>query len=1145
VAILHPRVTVTVNGIPRRTTGGTTATGFRASFATATIRFARDEPPAVPGDVVAVSLGYEETGAQTVFVGEVDDDNLDFWPQRRGVTCSGFLARMQRGIGKEDPSADPDPDTGVRPAYQGASVTDAAIVAALLALYGIPAGDIQGDTPTQTFGVLRPVALDKNSPAWGLVGELDRLTFMRTFDGPDGNVRRLPVNGIPSFAALTLTEGVNLLGGSRARTRRGIVNRVDMTGLTNAGGLGVAPHAERFADSPYIPTPPRHVSEEWASQLAETEEACDRYASRRVGQLNRLQETVPVRVERCRPDIYPGMSLAIDAPHFEYDANTLFWVEQVQHTWDANSAHTDLGLLAANAAGGINPNQPPLAVIALTIHYEVLADGSGLWVVSADGRASYDPDGIAIDADPQHGIATYLWSGTPTGPSTPAGLPTAVYQYTADPTGAQICLTVTDTSLKTGTTCRTLTAADVAKAGRRDLWAAVTSDLLLTVDAGKTWLPVGVAAVVIAEEAHPRYQLAATAGGAVSRVTVDDAGAFAVAAIGTLAAITALSINLGPDGNGTGRAWAGGSDGKVWLSSADGIDGSWAQVGTITAPAGSADNQIRAIQESPFASGALLALCGAALFASFDRGATWVQVRDYPDHALNAARLATGRFADLSRDVSYRWVAWSGTSSNTASRLEEGTAQAAVDWPGGAKPAQPTGLTIGLATPGLYLTDVGGAGTGRTWGLDDFTGGGTLEERAYDASYGPPRHIIRDGAYDGTIYGAADAAIWKSVDFFASVLKLKALSGPQVGAMVAYGRLRGAPVVLGRLIASVARFAATETDASIRKLIMLADGKWSILADHPCPLEAADLSITGDLSASGPLTDRPLLHVRDDIYLTWAYAAGGGAGPYAKAGTTNLYRSADACVTWSPVATIGGVQWIERDAGGALYAIAEGGEFVEVSTDDGLTWAIVYTQAPMTVFGEPTLGRLCGLACDPLRAGVVAILSGAGLRVTTDGFATTGGLVGPGNFINFPGTVGVARVPHADATVWSRFLGSGTWAVYRLPDGGAAAVVAALASGYIRRVGAHLHLTGTDGAPRSIDGGGTWGSADVGRTFGDVAYDPQTGVWYAGARGSVGPTVRPAWLRSADDATWEDIGLTILADTGSDVWELYGGGLTT
>jgi hypothetical protein len=589
VAFIRPLVTVLVNGIARRTVGGDCSSGFRSAFATASVRFASDEAPAQPGDLVSIRLGYVESGAQLVFVGEADDDNLALWPNDRGVTCSGYLARLQRGIGVAQAGA-PEDDAGNLPAYYAENVTDDEIAVALLAIWGVPAGDIQGDDPVQTFGTIEPVRLGKDTPGWSLLAELDRLTFMRTFDGPDGTVRRLPINTKPTSPALTLTEGVHLIAGTgRGRSRRPIINRVTMTGLADAGGLGVTPFAERYADAPVvngrplIPDPPKYQSEEWQSSLAETEECCDRYAARRVDQLNRLAETIQVRLDRCRPDIRPAMSIGLNAPHLGYDSRYIMWVEQVEHSWDADGAFTTLGLIVATAEAGINPNLPPVPVIRYTIEQEY-ADGAKIWIVRAHGEDSYDPDGEANDLDPQHGITTYLWDGTPVGPTTPAGLPQATYVYTSDPTGAQICLTVGDVHLKLATACVTITAQDVANAVVRDLWAAVTTDLLLSTDGGGTWNGVSVAAVGCCEQAHPNYQLAWTAlsAGDLWKVTLSDDGiTFSAEVVLAGKGITAASINLGLDGTGTGRCWAGGSDGKVWFSAADGNAGTWTNVGTI------------------------------------------------------------------------------------------------------------------------------------------------------------------------------------------------------------------------------------------------------------------------------------------------------------------------------------------------------------------------------------------------------------------------------------------------------------------------------------------------------------------------------------------------------------------------------------
>src|SRR5262245_18264423 len=225
----YPLVRVRVDGISRRTLGGSTSIGFRSSFATASIEFAHDEDAAVPGAKVEVELGYYETGTRMVFVGEVDDDNLDYWPQGRSVTCSGYLARTQRGLGKGLEGGEVDEETG-EPlnSFEESEASDGVIVQELLALYGVPQGDIQSDDPPQTFGTIQPVVAGKVEPAWALIEELDGRTFMRTYDGPDGLVRRWQVTGIPSASNFTLTEGVHLLGVTRARSRCGITNRVTM-----------------------------------------------------------------------------------------------------------------------------------------------------------------------------------------------------------------------------------------------------------------------------------------------------------------------------------------------------------------------------------------------------------------------------------------------------------------------------------------------------------------------------------------------------------------------------------------------------------------------------------------------------------------------------------------------------------------------------------------------------------------------------------------------------------------------------------------------------------------------------------------------------------------------------------------------------
>lgn len=1071
---LTPQLRIEVNGTPRRTVSGSTSCGFRSNVATASMQFAAGELPAQPGDRVTVWLGYQERGGQIVFSGEADDDTLQYWPQQPGAQCSGFLARMQRGLGQPSATAEPDPDTGEVPAYYATGITDLDIVEALCHLYGCPVGSLEGIVPATTFGNIVPVVLGKDQPGWALVEELDRLCFLKTFDAPDGTVRRLPVSGIPAGIAMTLTEGVHLLEGTRSRSRRGIINRVTMKGLTDAAGPGLSPRAEFYADSPYIPDPPRYQSEAWQSELAETEELCAYYATNRLGQTNRLSETVSVRLESCRPDVYPGMTLAIAAPHFQYDSGYAFWVEQVEHTWDARGLATSLGLLAATDVAGISSNLPPVPLLDVTLEMEVLADGTRVWVAFADGSASYDPDpeGGASDLDPQHGIATYLWSGDPVGPSTPAGLPRATYVYERDPTGATISLTVTDLHLKSATASVTLSRVMVEKAAVRDIWAAVRNDLFLTIDGGLNWRATGIPAEVIAEQAHPDYQLAAEESGALHRVTLDATGAFVDTPIAEPGGVSALHINLGPDGQGTDRCWLGCADGSIWLSPDNGQ--TWFPRATIVPPTGSAGTMVRHVEESPFALGTVYALCGPSMWVSFDDGVSFEAARTYPDHLLSAMRFASGRFADLTQDDSFHWMALAGTSDNTEQRLLEERDFEEVDWPEAAKPAQPSGMTMGVYGPALILCDT--VGGGRTWHIPDFTGGGVLVQKTYDSAYGTPRHIIRDGRFDGVVYGAADAMIFKTFDTFNSVRALLALSSPNAGRMVAYGRLR--ETVLTHLAGDL-MWIGHGRGVSAARYVYRLSGTLLTRVAHP-------LNGVGGLSS---VAIQNCFLLRSDGGALHTYCCNLDLGR-SVSHQQSVFRSVDNGVTWLPVAGLdycycmavgpGGV-WLAATANAGTNMF--GGHTLHRSDDDGATWHTVHT---LPVSATVT-AVYASLAIDPndssrvLTKGVWPPLAAPWFWFSTDGGTTFVGLgngAAPGDQASLTRGEWAQITPDGARVAWYRQLPSPAAPRYAPLVVGATAQTA---SGPVQQDAFPMALL--DGTMYWYTRGGVFVSADQGTTW--------------------------------------------------------------
>jgi hypothetical protein len=610
---------------------------------------------------------------------------------------------------------------------------------------------------------------------------------------------------------------------------------------------------------------------------------------------------------------------------------------------------------------------------------------------------------------------------------------------------------------------------------------------------------------------------------------------------------------------------------------------------TPSAPAAA----IKAIEESPFASGQVAAIASNALLRSFDRGANWNATLKYADAALVAQRLATAHFADLTQQADYAWVAFAGTSSNVQSRILNEAGPPSVDWPTADRPAQPTGLTIGLSSPTLYLTDTGGDGTGRTWVLDDFTGGGELVEKTYDADYGPPRHIVRDGAIDALIFGAADDAIWKSYDGFETTVQLLELTGGRVGKMVGFGRLRHAPVPTGNLYAS-AMLAASNQDRIGRttcKIIRLVGTTWEAVSDHPlphtdnstllggmgsCAFGACTLATSTAFNEAHVAYPRPLVRDPAGNFYTFAFAVFEEDVIGCTPGLNNLFKSTNNCATWTALTGVAGVTALDVGIDGALWAVAEDGKTVRKSADAGATWTTILADRPGVLnptFAPPSavryVDRWTGIACSPNSAlGVAVAAAYYGYARTANG--TTFGYVKKQSTGFIGGNYGVARSPVDGATLLDRRRAGGE-TTFRVPDGVADAdavppnllygVLGQTAPTYqgagndhpnaYRRFGGRVAYLGTN-LLTGVTGGGTWYSADDGNSWGlligpddtdalaagiapasrDVGYDAASDTLYAGLALPVGDDTSIAFLNRVGTGDWQDLTGTMVADLG-------------
>lgn len=779
---VQPRARVEIDGAGRTLLGGSCTLGSRAAFSTATLTLDPGEGRPTPGQRVRLWAGYNAS-LHIIFTGEIDAGGVSLSPNELEVRCTGILARTRERIGEPPTIVDGEAEQEYLLTWEGA--TASTIIGDILDAYGITEYALEEDG--RTYGNIEPVGLTASDPGWSLIEQLDEIEGYKTWDGPDGVVRRTPFAGIPAGTGQTFTEGVDLYTGRLDESRTGTYNRVIISGLPQVGTTGVdfVPVEELSAPSPWIPTPPTYRAYTWDSPLLETAEDCGEVAARKLGELNRLRGELPFELALGDATLRPGMSIAVDSDILDVRTNVRFWVIELVHSFDAGF-NTSGTLLMASEGTGWSPNQAPVAVIDASAKVETLADASELVTVTLDGSASYDPElGTA-------GIVSYAWTGTPTNPTSfDSGMRASVVYVGGIPDGATITLTVTDDLGKTGS-ATIQPAAGGVPLKRRDLISAELTRLQTTRDGGATWNDVEVsgspiAAVGVTEFAAAEYGFAWDADGELYRVNADDTGELVLSGAG----VTACGITLtnGDPAQKTGRVWAAGAGGAVYRSRADGDAGTWEPVTAL--PNGQPATYIL---ESPFAEGDVEAAAGNVYYRSFDNGGSWTAQYTHPNTALVAARVASG--------FGKGWVGFAGpgpTSADSgASRLQERTDSVDLDFPASAKPASVVGLALDPFEDTIYALDVDGGGVGRAWRGDSAAGGLLADTGGWDILY-TPRHMIRDGTSAGYLYIAAVSALLKSVDGLSSVRELKALGGGAEGMMIGYGAERAAltPLTLG------------------------------------------------------------------------------------------------------------------------------------------------------------------------------------------------------------------------------------------------------------------------------------------------------------------------------------------------------------
>lgn len=1099
--LFKPRGEIRINGLRRTLVGGTTTGGTRSAFSTATLTLDIAEGRPQPGDTVEVfgGTGYVP---EIVFTGEIDTGGVTLAPNELEIRCTGILSRTRERITEPPTVVDGEAEQEPVVTYEGE--TASAIIGDLCDRYGIARYSLEDSG--KTWGNLEPIGLMPGDNGWDLIAKLDEAEGYRTFDGPDGTVRRVEFSGLPGTVGRTYQQGVDLYAGRLDESRTGTYNRVTATGLPQTGTTGVdfVPADTLSAPSPWIPSPPTYRAYSYASDLFETGDECSEYAARKLGELNRLRGELPFELAVGDATLRPGMTVAIDASRLDVRGGARFWVEEVQHDFSEgfNTAGT---LLLASVGSGWSANQAPIAIIATTIFSERLANGDDLTEIALDGSASYDPElGKA-------GIVSYVWSGSPTTPTPTGDGTTAVLSFVGGvPDGATVTLTVTDDLGKTGRTTIALDDPNMV-VNTRDIIAAVATALIASRDGQKTWAEITVAgapiaAVGVTEFAAAEYGLAWDAAGNLYKFLVDNTATLCPTVTGCTAASIALT-NADPE-TPSGRCWAGSSDGRVWFSADDGD--TWSA--KSPAPNG---GQVNHISESPFQDGDIELAAGNVAYRSFDQAGAWAAEYTHPNAALAATRIATG--------FGQGWIGFGGPDGDDggASRLVERDDDADLNWPEPSKPASVVGLTMAINTPYLYLLDVSAAGLGRAWGAAS-DASGTLATLFYNqAQHGPPRHLVRDGRFPGLLYIAARDELAKSNDGLLSTLSMKALSGGQEGWMIGYGALRlqpPPPRVVGTLTALAAPMAGTTWQTAEKHVIRLTATGWVDLGTIPI---ATDYTYTR------------LLRYGTGKYIAWNYVSDDtGAAPVG----ANCVISTDDCATWQDSGLTGVISVAATEAG-VLYALVVSGAVnpkaatIVRSMDDGAIWdgrsSYPYSNTAVIVF-------LTQIAVNPTDHAQVAVKTSGGIRVSTDGGASFSDVIGPGQSAANIHTGAI--LGGALAWIWTSNSPASTSPIRHYTYSGAAfanltpeAWDLAIA---IQRFDTALYIPGDD-VVTSTDGGETWAATGIAAQDVVPQSEGALALSRTGSVGGFGPyTYSDFWVRRDAEGAETDLTAQQLAQLG-------------
>lgn len=739
----------------------------------ATVTLASD-PKANPEDKIQISLGYDKS-EQLVFTGYLDDTNPNEFEPTWKLTARDVLKHMMDSYLVQEIKFGLDANTGLiyysvyngsvfeafeysdfsslyaaHPETQG-NITDQgikteALITWLLKMCGLT--NIQVDATNFFVGDLNPVKFSLTS-LYDAAMQVANLIGWRLYADAAGIVhfKKRPRNasGYTQWIYTDKGSPYNILKVSKTSTSSDLRNYVEIRGYSGIQYIA-------RADSPYIKSS-TYRGVLISNELIDTPGMATFMGNRVLKDLNRLKDTIDLEVGG-NPLIYPGCSIKIKSKI----AGGTFLVEDVQQSM--NAQEYKMQIKASVFPGDTDFTEDTPDIVAAFVPIQLAALGDPKYMVEFDGSPSYSNRGQ---------IVQWNWHW-PNNTAFTANIPQAWYTFdsteiTAGASGI-VSLTVTDSMGNTATTSSGITLESLIEATPvkyRQLYAALDTEGVGSLDAGLTWNTISVPAISVAASNFENggaftpsgYALFGTNDGRVVKTT-DGCVTFyeVLSAAGTFDDVTI------PELDGSYALAAQNNAGTGYLYRSNDSGETWTQISTFITP-------IKQCLFDYTNYNHLIVICSGIgrVFESFDNGGNWVQDNFGIDTNWNSNGSVTNYYAHTSGILSVNAgiaTTVSGTSSNHVA------------------------ITIKTDDDvGIMSVDI----TGQHW---VYSGGMTQTQ------YNPTnttQHMIRDGELP-VVYYAVTSGIGKSLDFNYTMSGLYYPVESVYGKMVAYGPL--AEPVLGK-----------------------------------------------------------------------------------------------------------------------------------------------------------------------------------------------------------------------------------------------------------------------------------------------------------------------------------------------------------